>query len=238
VPISLTVADTGSGSATVTVAGSNSAASNMVYYATFNGANGSAWALGGSRTGDGTVSVTPGVGSWAWQCLSIVGGSPSLSNVALQALEDSTVAVHYTALLAIQSIVQGLALQDVPSGNVQVQWLPTSFTSADPTPGCKICPAGVETQPGSLTGQDDIGLGCGLILYDVANANYTAHLARNLMWRQQIFRKFRNRRLPGMPTSLIVTIEPKLVIDPQLFVQANLWGTGFLIRAVSREQRG
>jgi hypothetical protein len=236
--ISLAIQDNLDGSATATIAGSDPGTTNTLHYATFNGWQSSAWATGATRLGDGTLTVSPGVGSWSWQVTGTAGGLAALSNLVWQGLLNSSVAVHYQCLQAIQAQIQALNLDNIPSTNVVIKWLPRSLQDVDTKPAVLVCPAGIETQPGSLTSTDDIGLGCAVIIVDNQNADYTAGLQQRLLWRQQIFRAFRHARLPGVSTAITVDVEPKLVIDPTPFISANLFVTGFLIRPLSREPRG
>lgn len=64
--ITISVADNGDGTATVTITGSDAGATNTVYVATADNLWGlvKAWTVAGSRVGDGTVQITTGRGNW------------------------------------------------------------------------------------------------------------------------------------------------------------------------------
>lgn len=240
--LALTVADAGSGTGAATITGSAVGSSNVVYSATWTGAAGAlAWTSRGSRTGDGTVSVSPGAGVYVWTALNTATGVTTQSNPVYQPLVDASQSVHYLCLQAIRTAVLSLNLTGISASNVTVKWLPRSMAEVDTMPNIVVAPIGSEQQPGTLTGQDDIGYKCAVVVFDAQNQDYVANLARNLLWRQRIFRAVRHQILSGASTSLskIITVntEPGPVLNPQAFA-GNVFMTPLVFVCVSREPRG
>ncbi len=250
--ISLAVADQRDGTGLATITGSNVASTNSLLVATFTGAAGPlVWSAAGSRTGDGTIvsSPAPGAGFYLWVVLNTLAGVTTQTNTVYRPLTNTStaeLAVHYQCLLAIQTLVNSLNLPINPApdatvldpANVVIQWLPRVSTKVDVAfPRIILCPMGAEAQPGTTNTRDDIKYRSALVIVDQQNQDYTANLARNLLWRQKIFRLFRHDALAGAPTVILVDVTPNLVIQPDWFA-ANLFGAGMTIDAISREPRG
>lgn len=236
--------DAGSGNATVVVSGSGGG-TNTVSYAQFSGINSinMPWNTGGTLSGDGTLTVTPGggTGSYLWQVVNNTVGTITQSPVVLQWLQSSgDTAVHEQCLNAITIRIKGLSLSGVASNNIiGGNVLPRDWKDIDDNylPGVLVTPPGQETQPGTLTGKDDIGYPCVITMVDKQNQDFQANRARNLLWRQQIFRALRNQPLPAVPGIQLVKIQPGPVIEPTAF-KSNRFVSILTAVAISREARG
>lgn len=231
--LTLGVSDSGNGTGVATVAGTGGAAVT-VFDAPYSGIQGSlAWAVAGGRTGDGTVAVAPGTGQFFWYAATATDQTAPV----FQALTDQTQAVHYRCLVAIQQRIQGLALSGIASSAVLVRWMPRSWESVDTLPCVVVAPPGREEQPGILTGRDDIQYPCVVVFLDRGNQDNTANLARNLLWRQRVFRALRHQRLAGVPEIITTDVDPTFVLDEAEWAK-NYWHSALLFLPRSREVRG
>jgi len=238
--ITLSISDNADGTGGIaTISGSNVLATNTVYSAVYSGLQQNfAWVSAGSRTGDGTVAVAPGNGLYFWYVDSNLSSVHSVSNISFQALTNTTLSVHYRCLLAYQTRILGLGLTGVSSSNVNIKWLPRQWDNIDNAnlPMILIVPMGKEGQPGILTGQDDIEYPTLVAIVDKQNQDYTSGLARNLLWRESIFRAFRHQRLVGVQEIITTAAETDYVLNPQLF-NPNLWNSALLCKHRSRVAR-
>src|SRR5262249_15622358 len=97
-----------------------------------------------------------------------------------------------------------------------------------------------ETQPGTLTGRDDIGYPVRLAIVVRADTNTISNRQTYLAWRQQIFRAFRNQRY-DVAEIIMTTVGRHDIIQPAAKDDRrpeHLVVSSMIIRAVSREPRG
>jgi len=154
-------------------------------------------------------------------------------------------AVYTDILNAVQWSIQqiGLKLADsttLPNGQVYLRKLPTDrggltlpcvIVSESPDP---------ETDLGGTNARDDWGHPV-LVTTVVASNQDVAVYDWEILWRQQIRRKFHNQLLSGsgglLATVYICVVEPRTIVDPSLFRDGNLSLGQLLVRAKSREVR-
>lgn len=236
----LTVTDNGNGTGGVaTVTGSTAGTTNTVY----SQPNGSTtWTSRGNRTGDGTISMSiTTTGRYFFVVLSVNANGTVASNVVDLYITDTTTSVHYRCLVAVQEAIQGLDLTGIADAQIYRMNLPTDRnTQATITLPCVIV-----SQPGQeleLEGtnlRDDIGYPVLITFVDKNNQNTTANQARDLLWRQRVYRLFRHQRTITSVTEIErCEVEPGPIIDPGLFQQQNLWIGSLVVRCISREVRG
>jgi hypothetical protein len=215
--LALAVVDNGNGTATATISGS-SGATNSVYYAAWVGVAGQnyAWVLGGTRTGDGTLTINPGYGSWNWQLLS--NGALGPMNY-VPTVNASVSGHHYGILQAVQTQILSLNLSSIGS-NVILRWVPRIFTPngtpAEDLPVCQIAPIGAEDMQGLVLSQDDAGYPVVIICADRQQGDVNAGLSTKLRWREQIRRLLINQRLPGTPV-WTCRYRPEAIVDVGAF---------------------
>jgi hypothetical protein len=235
--LSLTITDAQDGTGTATVAGSNIASTNTLYQTAWTGQVGSqTWTSAGSRTGDGTISLT-GAGWWLWRLDSLLSGATSVVTNYQPLLNTSTQAMLYRACEAIRLRVVGLNLSGVTT-NVIKKWLPRQLPTVDTLPAVLICPVGAEDFPGVMTNTDDIGLPILVAILDKQNQDLTANQNRNLLWRQQILSALRFQRLAGVAEAYTVKPVPSNVVDLSMFLDQNLFFSPLLFKVVTRTTRG
>jgi len=237
----LSIADNGDGTGAVaTIAGATAGTTNTVYVSDWPGTT---FASGGSRSGNGTVSLGSSVGPhWAY-VLSNLDDVTAASNLVHFRATDATEAVFLQCLEAVQDAIQGLALSGIDSANVEMYKHP--WTADMSKPGVVICPA-PERYVGGTNQRSDIGYGITVAMARVSTqglsaaekadgeSELTSGLGTVLLWREQIAKVFRDKALSGVDEVYRCAIEPGHV----------LWAPGFLahhdvsvlvVRCYSRE---
>jgi len=242
-PLSLIVSDNADGSGGVaTITGSDSGSTNRLFYAPFTGAIGLlTWTLAGSRTGDGTIGIpSPGtvpLGYYAWQLNAAVGGSPAFASYYRALTNAGAQSVMDRVLTAVVQQLQTLNLSGIQSVNIVRKWLRRKLETANQVPQIQVVPVDGENFPGTLTGLDDVGYPVAIIAVDKQNQDYTANLARNLLWRQRILRAFRFQPLSGVGEIINCLPDRQVIVDKAAF-DANLFVSLATFRFISREPRG
>ncbi len=237
--LTLSISDNANGTGgTATVAGSDAGSANSVYAAAVGA--GAAWGLVGTRTGDGALTVNPGPGLRLFYASGTAGGSPAISPPAAQTLTQSAQSVHYRCLTAVQGIVQGLGLPGIDANDIQVTWLDANRCQGlYDLPCVSISPLGSEGQPGVLCGRDDIEYPVLVSIEDAGMNDMQLGLAGRTLWRQGIFRSFRNQPLPGVSEIVTTVTDPRPVLDPSWFMREDLrFVSALLFKFRSREPRG
>lgn len=238
VPV-LSIADNADETATATVSGSSSGATNIVqtqHVASELG--GGTWTTQGGRIGDGDViiSVTPGY-YWA-RVVSTLNGMSASSNPVYFRVTDGSGAVLKQCLDAVQARIQGLMLDGLDAANIVVGKAPSDLNLT--LPAIQITPTGREAIDAAegTNRRDDVGYPVLVTIFAADNQDQTANLNQYLTWRQQIARAFRNQRLPGVSEIVTATVEPDPVVDSAAWFERNLFVSSLLIRFLSREPRG
>ncbi len=238
--LALTVTDFGDGTGgSATIAGSDGGQTVTLFWTPYANLTGALnWTALATRTGNGTIALTLPVGAYFFYVAGIVSSSPAVSNIAFAFLTTTTPGVHSRCLDAYQSIITLLPLAQMPKGNIVQAWTPDGEGVLNSRPGVVICPMGNENQPGVLNGRDDIDFPVLVSMVD-NKEGYQANIPRNTLWRQQIFRSFRNQRLPGVQEIITTTVVTNPVIDARWWAApANLWYSSLLFKPRSRELRG
>ncbi len=147
---------------------------------------------------------------------------------------DPSLAVHERMILAIKTVIEGLPLAGSPPvydqlfPNDKVVTLPCILLTLEDMQ---------ETQPGILTGLDDIGYPVRVSIVDRNDGDYTVNRPKYLLWRQEIFRAIRNQRLPAVTESAMTFVEPAPIVDKNLPAYAYFISS-LVVRCISREKRG
>jgi hypothetical protein len=204
IPATLTATDnaTTPPSITATLAGTGGA-SVAVYVALWQPNGQLFWQLAGSRTGDGSLTVTTVSG---WQLVyAVVGGNTITAVVPVTATQQGGYYVVRTAVRnAIEKVI-GLLNLPIRGGIIQ-QWkpnesmikLPAILLTHDETK---------DTRTPVIVGMSDIGYAIAVWIVDRISWQDNNRLPKWDLIRQKITRAFDNQRLPGVPTALICTIE-------------------------------
>lgn len=239
-PLVLTIADHGDGTGvTASVSGSAAGSTNQFNYllapqTTFAPPQ---WQSAGSIVGDGSFSIALNP-NYAWFYVQNTNGSiVSVSNIVYSQISWNTDSVLYRCLTAVQAQLQTVAFSGLPPSSIQVRYLPRALEEIDTWPLLCIAPIGQEVNPPYLTGLDEVDEPFTVALIVPQNANYNANLRQNSKWREQVNRRLRNQRLPGIPEMLWTEQLPSSIFDLSAF--NHLWFLGLsLFRCKTRQTRG
>lgn len=235
----LTIDDLGNGSGvSATIAGSAPGSTNTFFYQLVqNPFAPLSWTNAGSLVGDGstTIALNP---CYAFYYVQNTNGSVvTVSNIVYSQCSWNTDSVLYRCLTAIQAQLQTLTLAGLTSSQIQVRYLPRALEEIDTWPLVCISPLGQESNPPYMTSIDEVDEPITVAYIAPQNANYNANLRANTKIREQINRRLRNQRLPGVPECMTVEQVPSGIMDLSAF--AHLWFLGISIfRVKTRQTRG
>ncbi len=226
----LTVADRADGTgATATISGGTSG-TNTVYVLPF--APDSTWAVGGVRTGDGTVALSLQGYYWAYA----LGAGPTVSNFVPFAATDSARSVQDRMSDAVVARVQQLVMAQGINVHVYNQIIEDDRIAQFPC--IFVVFAGEsEDDAGGLNDLDDIGYPFRVLIVDRNSENYQVPKGRYLLWRQQIARAVRNQRLSTVAESINTKVRYSNIADKRL-PQYQYFVSGLRVNCISREVRG
>ncbi len=246
VPV-LVVVDSEDGTGAVaTVSGTDAGSANVIYTAALEAGNGViAWTAAGSRTGDGPVNL-PTLGAFYAYVVGTVATVQAASVPIIYFATASTRSVQEQCEAAVQAKLQTLTLAGattppgtIPPGRVYryPAFVPQTLDLITLPAVVVTTGSGAETQEGYLTGRDDIGYPVGVFLVDRAPPSDPRPFPAHRLFRQQVFRVFRNQRLSGVPTVFLVKGEPGAVLnwEPERY---SLVVSSITLRCISRESRG
>lgn len=246
--LSVTIADAADGTGgTATIAGSAGGSTNTLYRAKFDGTEGVplTWASMGSRTGDGTITITTGpmANYYLWYVSNVSGGTTTVSPVVLYSLTDVTLAAVRTR--AAQAIVDRIKLLNLIDIGQKVFLLGSVDSPLQSFPGVSVVRDVVPDQYlGGTNIRDDVGYPFLVVAAisgsPISGSNFP--MARFDLWKERIERAFRFQRLPGVIENYTCLIEPAVMkaLGPGEDLPAVYQGvaTYMTIRAVNREVRG
>lgn len=244
--LTLTVTDNADGSGVhASIAGSAPGSTNTFFYQlapqlTFAPLT---WVNAGNITGDGTLAIALNPGYGFFYVQNTDGSVVSVSNIVYSQISWNTDSVLYRVLTAAQAQLQTVVFSGLASSQIQVRYLPRALEQIDWTVNGKaqplmcIAPVGQQLAPQYLTGLDEEDEPFTVATIVPQNANYNANLRQNTLWRQQVNRRLRNQRLPGIPEMMWVEQLPSALFDQSAF--NHLWFLGLsLFRAKTRSTRG
>lgn len=239
----LSLADNGDGTGAVaTVASSSSGSSNVVSTVPVDGdlGGGTDWTAGGSRTGDGTVSLTLDPGYYWARVVSTLNSQTAVSIPIYFVVTSGDDALFKQCLDAVLARLQGMTFSGINSSNFFLRKLPWNrkVSASEGKPATFITPVPEKQSAREGTNNcDDIGYGVAIVVVSVSNEDLVNNLGRNTLWRQQINKAFRNQRLPGVVGNYRCEVEPGSVFNPSFF-GANYDVFSLTIRCWCRETRG
>jgi hypothetical protein len=152
--------------------------------------------------------------------------------------------VHYSCLVAVQEVLQGLGLPGIAAGNIVVvkfSWLDRAEAAGlvEDYPAVLVSPFGRETMFHSegTNVRDDVTYPCLVVFIQAPDDDLQANQNRYLLWRQMTHRAFRNQNLPGVSEIITCRIEPRDIGVHEEFVK-GVWHSATVLEFVSREVRG
>lgn len=195
------------------------------------------WVNAGSITSDGSLPIALNPG-YAWFCVQNTnGGVVSVSNIVYSQISFNTDSVLYRCLTAVQAQLQTVSFSGLSPSQIQVRYLPRALEQIDNWPLVCVAPIGQEVNPPYLTGIDEVDEPFTVAIIAPQNANYNLNIRQNTKWREQINRRIRNQRLPGVPEVMNVEQLPSSIFDQSSF--AHLWLMSLsLFRCKTRQPRG
>lgn len=242
----LTVEDNGDGTGAVaTIADSTGGSTNTVSVVKWTGtAQSTAWESEGSRSGDGTVSLSLTKGYYWAKCESVSGGESVTSNLVYFAVTDGDDAVHQRCFDAAVARLEGMTFED-PDATAQGGVMPRvyaqqSLDTVDVEMPCIIVvyPRDGTREEGGTNERDDISYPVYVFVVDRdARQNDKPKYRR---WKEQIMRAFRHGRVDTVEEVMTCIVQDQHVIDPaQWTTQAYQHvSTALLLWFRAREVRG
>ena len=242
----VTFADAGDGTgATATIAGSDADSTNEVWTQAFDGSLGTAtWISGGSRIGNGDVTVTLSVGHYLGYVVSTSGEGTSTSTVTYFVVTSSTDAILSQILDAVRSRIQAISLSGIVNASVVVKKLELRRIYRQPDGVALPCVLITPYRPtfsaaDGVTSFDDVKYGVQVTMISADNQEPTieADMDRQILWYEKIAKAFRNQALSGVFEAFTATVEPSDVVIPTAW-RANLLVSAMTLRITARETRG
>lgn len=236
----LAVADSENGTqAVATITGSTTGATNAVEVAIVGALGSVSWTSAGSRTGNGTVTMTLARGYYWARVVSTKNDQQAVSNLVYFAVTNGTDAIAYKIGNRLVALIQALALSGVSSSSIVFRKVPYDRQLTKPC--IIVCPGpeNLNAQAGSNI-RDDIDYRFVISFTRASNEDLTDELNTWLRWREQVRSAIHNQRL--VVASLANAdpwrgvIEPGTIYIPESF--AKNFDVAFLTaRITTREAR-
>lgn len=213
--LALAVSDNQDGSgALATITGSAGGSANSVYTQAIGA---TAWTLSGTRTGDGTVSLSLAQdSSYLSYTASVSGGVTTLSNVVLFTVTNATDSPHWRFLTAVSAKIAGLTMAGSPNANM-MQRLTTQeameksqqiWVTADEDMKEMIYP------PLITNLAKGVAYPAMVAVYDRRDALDSSMDRTYLKWRFQLLEAFRQGDpLPINPGSAMTTVDERSILN-------------------------
>jgi hypothetical protein len=232
----LAIADSANGTQAVATISASTTGSTNVVQVQSTSVIGAAWTNAGSRSGNGTVTLTLTRGYYWGRVASTKDGLTSYSNNVYFVVSAADDAILTTILEALQAKVQSLLLSGVAGSSIIIRKLP--YDEDVTKPAVVICPYQESLSPNDGTNErDDINYRVSIVLMRASNRDLTSNMNWLALARERIRKSIHNQPLTAAGVDRwIATIEPGTIYIPQSF-QQNI-DCGYLIaRVVSREDR-
>lgn len=242
-PPELTIVDHADGSgATAALAGFEADSNSVLYLRAFTGEVGAGeFTAAGMFDSSGELSLSLAAGHYFAYATCSAAGVQSTTRVIYFTVTDGADSIHSRCLAAVQSRIRMLALEGVADERVIIEKIPVARNlEPEDLPTIIIAPkrAAMPSDAGT-NGLDDVHYDVLVALVDSDNQQPTdvELLDRQLLWRQQISRAFRNQRLPGVPEVINSAAEPDDGPHEHGW-RHELFNTALRLRFTSREPRG
>jgi hypothetical protein len=222
--LTLTITDKADGTgATATIAGADAATVSLYVIQWSLKITTATWSAGGSRTGNGTIALALGLGVYFGYCTATVSGSPAVSSVVTFGVTNPTVdPLHYRCMQAIKSIILGLGLAEITSGNVLVLKHPYRIENFIGDKGIIISPL-----PEGLTAHDnkrsEYSPSVQVVLFRKSSQVLEDDVSGGTIFRQDLNWRFRlamalqETSLPTVTEVCRVSVQPGPLIIPEAF---------------------
>lgn len=231
----LAAADNTDGTGAVaTISAGSSSASNEVFTQPVSGG---AFSSAGTRTGNGTVALSLGLGYYWVYVVSTKSGLTSSSNLVRFAVTSNAKSVATRLQDALVATIQGLSMVGSPNANLYERMVEDFAIVTFPC--IFVVYAGLaESQEGILTGRDDIVYPFRIMVCDRHAPEDDATREKYQLWRQQLARALRNQRFLTVPENIINKLKYGVNLDPVARAQFQTLLFGLTLQCTARETRG
>ena len=247
----LTVTDVEDGAtATATIASGTAGATNTVSVVRWGGnPQFTSWTSGGSRSGNGNVTLTIPKGYYWAKCESVSGSESVTSNLVYFAITNDDDAVHQQIVDATLERLQGMTFTDarLPAGRLTADRIihQASLDTANiGMPAIIVLVPRQGTQEDRGTNEtDDIRYPVMIFVIEREARQSTEPLPRLLKWKEQIARAFRWSRLTGVTSGEVYKcqVSDDHVINPERWSSDPAYAhvdSALMLWFTSREPRG
>lgn len=222
--LGLTIADKRDGTgATATVTGADSAAVTVNVMALHLGVMVGAWVSGGTRTGNGTVSLVLSKGIYFAHATGRVAGAAAISQVVTFGVTDGADPLHYRCMVGIRDVLLGLSLAEITSANVIILKKPYRIQNFIGSCGIIISPLPESTAPHDNR-RSEWTPAVQVVMFRASNqclgedVDGKADLFKQeLDWRFRLTMALQETSLPGVPEVARIYAQPGPLLLPEAF---------------------
>lgn len=235
----LAITDLGTGTTgTATISGSTALTTNTLYYQSVDN-RGDVWQSYGSRTGDGTISITgmsANLYRW-WHVSSTDGSTAALSNLVYQPLLSDDDAFHERCLQGTVARLQELTLDGIPTTRIYDQAFVHDDNVQMPCVVVAIHDQSENEVPG-VCQREDYGYPVYVIIMADAPQKATDWRPDVLKWREQCVRALVNHQITGINENFKCSIEFAPVLMQSPTADEGRVYSAFVARWFNRLTRG
>lgn len=210
----LTVTDNQNGTATLTVAGGDPSASNLIRYSRIEVPG---WDDITTISGNSSATVAVNAGLRWFSCFSSLSGESAVSAPLPAIITLSRTAIFEQCMQSIMTVLQGAAeanqLGEITADRVVRQDVVNLEHLGTSVPAIIITPGLNENEEGGTNASDDISYPVMIAVVDRKDEHDTANTSIYLYWREVIRQLFNNKRLPGVPTSFRNVVNFEIALD-------------------------
>ena len=210
----LTVTDNQNGTATLTVAGGDPSASNLIRYSRIEVPG---WDDITTISGNGSATVAVNAGLRWFSCFSSLSGESAVSAPLPAIITLSPTAIFEQCMQSILTVLQGAAVAnkfgEITSDRIVRQDVINLEHIGCALPCIVILPGLNENEEGGTNASDDISYPVMIAVMDRKDDQETANTSTYLYWREVVRQLFNNKRLPGVPTSFRNVVNFEIALD-------------------------
>ena len=214
----LAVSDNADGTgAEATISGAASGATVTVYTIAVDDEFSTGAAVsGGSRMGNGTVSLDLDPGVYWVYAVATESGASAASNLVYLCVTTGADSTQQRILEAVQATIRGLSLDGIDSANVYIRSNPWD---RDLTKPCVVISQHTEQIPANegTNLRDQIGYAAIVTFVKKSNEDVTTSRNGYFEWRRRSMAAFRNGRLAGVSEVFRCVVEPLPILHPSGF---------------------
>lgn len=236
----LAVSDNANGTATATVSASTTGSTNVVYTRAITS---STWVSGGTRTGNGTVTLTLDRGVYDAYVKSTTSGGVATSTPVRFRVTSGVEAVWEQVLVGVHEKIVDLAISGISSSKIVIRKVPTT-TDASLTspkfPAIIVAPYRSETITPATNLREDIRYPVLVAIVAEDAVNQTSNRETYLKWREDIRRTLHYSQITITGTGAGACYD--LRVSPMPVLSSDQWHKGawvstLVVEAYCREPR-